>query len=91
MIQFEHLGYFEEFLLPREGQWPKMLGSRIYLGELPKEQQGRPCGHEGMREFALTETIELRRGCNAVTVRASKKKPVQVVTFLNILNGKRIQ
>lgn len=84
----EHIGYFEEILQVREGTWPKMLGSRDYPPTLPADQVGRKLGHAGEREFILTQTTTLRRGCNQVVVKASPKKPVQVISYLQRMEGR---
>jgi hypothetical protein len=84
----EHIGYFEEILQVREGTWPKMLGSRDYLVNLPSDQVGRKLGHAGERQFTLTETVTLRKGCNQVVVKASAKKPIQVISYLQRMEGR---
>ena len=85
----DHLGYFEEFLLLFPyGMMPKGMGSKHYPVDLPVEQQGRPLGHAGTRKFVVTETITLQKGHREVTYRASPKKPLNVQTMLQRMEGK---
>lgn len=91
MTPREHIGYFEDFLLVREGLWPKGLGSRNYGVELPPEQQGRKLGHAGLRRFALTENVTLNKGHRKVVLKASAKKPLVVETMLQRMEGREIR
>ncbi len=89
-MTFEHIGYFEEFLLVRPQGTAKGLGSRNYSTHLPQEQQGRTLGAYGRRDFEVVEPITLNKGHRQVTYKASVRKPLRVFTFLNKLEGKRI-
>lgn len=61
------------------------LGCQM-LEELPA---GRKTCSEGREDFILTEDTELLRGHQAVTVKASKEKPVTGYTIIYPLGGER--
>lgn len=61
------------------------LGCQM-LSELP---EGRKTCSEGQREFILTQNIELHRGQNLVTVKASPQKPITGYTIIYPLQGER--
>lgn len=56
------------------------------LAELP---EGRKTCSEGQQDFTLTEDIELLRGQNLITVKASKAKPITGFTIIYPLQGER--
>lgn len=90
-MNFEHLGYFEEFMLLRDGCNPKGIGARMFPVELPPEQQGRTLGAYGKREFEVTQTITLSKGHRQVEYKASVKRPLRVSTMLQRLEGQKIE
>lgn len=90
-VEYQHLGYFEEFVLLHPDGTAKGIGSRILPVELPPEHQGRTLGAYGRRDFEVTETITLSKGHRQVTYKASTKKPLKVCTFLSKLEGRRIE
>lgn len=85
---FSHLGYFEEYLLLREGCKPKGMGVKQLPLELPKDQQGRTLGVYGLRKFEVKENITLQKGHRQVTYKASAKRPLFVSTMLQKLEGR---
>lgn len=89
-MSFQHLGYFEEFMLSREGCDPKGIGCRLLPLQLPEDQSGRVLGVYGRREFKLTETIVLQKGHREVTYKASVKHPLLVSTMLQKMEGRNV-
>lgn len=61
------------------------LGAQM-VEELPP---GRKTASEGMEDFVLTENIELHKGHQLVTVKASKVKPVTGYTIIYPVGGQR--
>lgn len=58
----------------------------LMLETLP---EGRKTCSEGQEDFTLTEPIELHRGQNLVTVKASAAKPITGYTIIYPLGGER--
>lgn len=85
MVEFELLGFFEEFIRMEEGQTPKCIGVRV----LKDNPDNRPLGYEGAREFDLTEPIVLKVGHRERRYVASKKHPIHVRTMLQRLEGQQ--
>lgn len=76
--------FFEEFLRASEGlNAPKHMGIR----RVESNPDDRPLCHAGKREFVLTEPITLQKGHKTVVYKASPKKPLRVITFLEIFHG----
>jgi hypothetical protein len=61
------------------------LGCQL-LEEIPA---GRKTCSEGQEDFTLTEDIELHRGQNLVTVKASPAKPITGYTIIYPMGGER--
>ncbi len=77
-------GFFEEFVEAGYGERrPRGFGVRVV-----KEQGGRKLGAEGRLTLTLTEPVELVRCFRNVTLKASVKKPVKVVTYLYPIQGR---
>ena len=75
-------GYFEEFLEGSTGDdWPKCLGVRL----VENNDENRPLGVAGRRDFVLTENTTLLRCFREVVIKASKKNPIAVTTMLQRL------
>lgn len=63
----------------------KGIGCQL-VEELPP---GRKVCSEGMQDFTLTENIELLKGHQLVTIKASAKKPVTGYTIIYPMGGER--
>ena len=63
----------------------KGLGCKL-VDKLP---EGRKTASEGMQDFTLTEDIELLRGHQLVTVKASPSRPVTGYTIIYPIGGER--
>ena len=83
----EHPKYFEEFVAERGGYFTKSLGIRL-LAKSPEPD--RITGAYGARQMTLIDSIELRQGHKGpVLVKASKKKPIEVISYLYPFGGKQ--
>jgi hypothetical protein len=71
--------HFEEFLTD-SADCPRFLGVR-----LTDSQDGRKCGYYGRRVVELTEPVTLKVGAKERTYKASPRRPLRVVTMLQIL------
>ena len=80
-MKFAILGFFEDLMTVQEPI--KCLGTR----RIPYDPT-RKLGSGGRREITITEPYELQRGHKVITYKASKKKPLVVVTSMQMLNGK---
>ena len=80
-MKFPILGFFEELMTVEEPR--KCLGTR----RVPYEP-GRKLGSGGMREVTITENFILNRGHKQVPYKASQKKPLVVITMMQMLNGR---
>jgi hypothetical protein len=79
-------GYFEEIIIEATGlDWPKCVGVRL----VENNDEGRLLGVAGKRELELTAPIEVMRCFKKIIIKASPKRPVRVVTYLQKLEGRR--
>ena len=76
---FEVHGYWEEFACAATFRF---LGTRLV------EKPERSCGSPGTVEMTLTEPVALRRGFKSVTLKASKEKPVRVLSTFQMICGR---
>src|SRR5579863_10107729 len=78
--------FFEEFIVHRgDGEWPRCAGTRF----VKDNNENRPLGVAGRRDFTLTENVTLMRCFKEVILKASPKRPVRVTTYLQKLEGRR--
>jgi hypothetical protein len=76
---FEVFGFYEELL---DAETFAVLGVRNVT------EPARPLGSPGTIELWLTEPVELRKGLNYITVKASPKRPRKVRATLQAYCGK---
>jgi len=70
--------FFEEFISQESC---KCLGVRI----VESNEDNRPLGAAGGKELVLTEPIKLLRCFKEIEIKASKKRPLKVLTMLQKL------
>ena len=81
---FETIGYFEEYMDKRTS---KLLGN-MFHNEMPPN---RELGYRGRKTITISEDIELLKGGKTVVVKATNKKPIEIVTMLHVMSGKVIK
>jgi hypothetical protein len=78
-----HTGkYFEEFVRLLPGGAAKGLGVRVV-----ENADGRPLGVAGLQRFTLEQPVALLRCFKAVTIKASEKRPIEIMATLQRLGG----
>ena len=82
-MKFPILGFFEELMTVEAPK--KCLGTRRIAYD-----PTRKLGSGGMREITITEPFELHRGHKIVPYKASPKKPLVVMTMMQMLNGRAV-
>jgi hypothetical protein len=81
----EHTGkFFEEFVQLFPDGTAKGLGVRLV-----EEQDGRLLGVAGTKIVTMTEPFIVLRCFRQVLIRASKNAPVEVMTTLQIIEGRK--
>jgi hypothetical protein len=79
-----HTGkYFEEFVQLLPGGGAKGLGVRVV-----EAANGRPLGVAGAQRITLTQPVTLLRCFREVTIKASAKRPMDVMTTLQRVEGR---
>ena len=82
MSKRKQQGWFEDIMVEQGANGSKCLGVRRV-----ENPDNRECGYYGRRELTLTAPIELQKGCNIITIQASKKKPLKCWTMLQRLEA----
>lgn len=76
---FEVLGFSEDLI---------DANTREYYGSRRMEAPTRPLGSPGMLKYSITENLTLQKGHKQVVLKASPKRPKQVVGIINIICGR---
>lgn len=75
---FEILGFFED-LMDSNGK---------FIGHRTIETPDRPLGSMGMKEYIITENLNLRKAGRDVIFKASPQKPKHITGMIQILCGR---